>query len=30
VKNGGAIRKATAAADAESIVGTPQAVRGRL
>jgi hypothetical protein len=30
VKNGEAIRKATAAADAESIVGTPQAVRGRL
>jgi hypothetical protein len=30
VKNGDAIRKATAAADAESIVGTPQAVRGRL
>jgi len=28
--NGDAIRKATAAADAESIVGTPQAVRGRL
>jgi len=30
VKNGAAIRKATAAADAESIIGTPQAVRGRL
>jgi hypothetical protein len=30
VKNGEAIRKATAAADAESIIGTPQAVRGRL
>jgi hypothetical protein len=30
VKNGEAIRKATAAADAESIVGTPQAVRGKL
>ncbi len=30
VKNGEAIRKATAAADAESIVGTPQFVRGRL
>jgi hypothetical protein len=30
VTNGEAIRKATAAADAESIVGTPQAVRGRL
>jgi hypothetical protein len=29
-KNGVAIRKATAEADAESIVGTPQAVRGRL
>lgn len=30
VKSGEAIRKATAAADAESIIGTPQAVRGRL
>ena len=30
VKNGEAIRRATAAADAESIIGTPQAVRGRL
>jgi hypothetical protein len=30
VQNGEAIRKATAAADAESIIGTPQAVRGRL
>jgi hypothetical protein len=30
VKNGEAIRKATAAADAESIIGTPQAVRGKL
>ncbi len=30
VKNGEAIRKATAAADAESIIGTEQAVRGRL
>ena len=30
VKNGEAIRKATAAADAESIVGTPQFVRGRM
>ena len=30
VKHGEAIRKATAAADAESIIGTPQAVRGRL
>jgi hypothetical protein len=30
VNNGEAIRKATAAADAESIVGTPQAVRGRM
>ena len=30
VKHGAAIRKATAAADAESIIGTPQAVRGRL
>jgi hypothetical protein len=29
-KNGEAIRKATAAADAESIVGTEQAVRGKL
>jgi hypothetical protein len=29
-KNGEAIRQATAAADAESIIGTPQAVRGRL
>jgi hypothetical protein len=29
-RNGEAIRKATAAADAESIVGTPQAVRARL
>ena len=29
-KNGEAIRKATAAADAESIIGTPQAVRARL
>lgn len=29
-KNGEAIRRATAAADAESIVGTAQAVRGRL
>ena len=29
-RNGEAIRKATAAADAESIVGMPQAVRGRL
>ena len=28
--HGEAIRKATAAADAESIIGTPQAVRGRL
>jgi hypothetical protein len=30
VKNGEAIRMATSAADAESIVGTPQAVRGRM
>jgi len=30
VKNGEAIRKATGAADAESIIGTPQAVRGRM
>ena len=30
VKNGAAVRKATAAADAESIVGKEQAVRGRL
>jgi hypothetical protein len=30
VKNGEAVRNATAAADAESIIGTPQAVRGRL
>ncbi|RPJ69205.1 MAG: hypothetical protein EHM24_19255 [Acidobacteria bacterium] len=30
VKNGDSIRKATAAADAESIVGTEQAVRGKL
>jgi hypothetical protein len=30
VKNGDAIRKATAAADAESIVGSQQAVRGKL
>jgi len=30
VKNGDAIRKTVAAADAESIVGKPQAVRGRL
>lgn len=30
VRNGDAIRKATAAADAESIVGKEQAVRGRL
>jgi hypothetical protein len=30
VKNGDAIRKATATADAESIVGSPQAVRGKL
>jgi len=30
VKIGEAIRKTTAAADAESIVGTPQAVRGKL
>jgi hypothetical protein len=30
VKNGEAIRKATAAADAESIVGSQQAVRGKL
>ncbi len=29
-QNGAAIRKATAAADAESIVGTAQAVRGKL
>ncbi len=29
-KNGAAIRKATAAADAESIIGTPQSVRGKL
>jgi len=29
-KNGEAIRKATAAADAASIIGTPQAVRGRM
>ena len=30
VKNGGTIRRATAAADAESIVGKEQAVRGKL
>ena len=30
VGNGEAIRKATAAADAESIIGTPQYVRGRM
>jgi len=30
VKNGEAIRKATATADAESIIGTPQSVRGKL
>ena len=30
VNNGEAIRTATTAADAESIIGTPQAVRGRL
>jgi hypothetical protein len=30
VKNADAVRKATAAADAESIVGTEQAVRGKL
>ena len=30
VKNGETIRSVTAAADAESIIGTPQAVRGRL
>lgn len=29
-QNGSSIRKATAAADAESIVGVPQAVRGKL
>jgi len=29
-KNGEAIRRATAAADAESIIGTPQSVRGKL
>jgi hypothetical protein len=29
-KNGDAIRKVTAAADAESIIGTPQSVRGKL
>ena len=29
-RNGAAIRKATAAADAESIIGTEQAVRGKL
>ncbi|MEO8362542.1 MAG: M14 family metallopeptidase [Vicinamibacteria bacterium] len=30
VKNGDAIKKATAAADAESIIGTEQSVRGKL
>jgi hypothetical protein len=30
LKNGEAIRKATAAADAEPIIGTPQSVRGKL